>query len=263
MLDALNLQQHLATDHLPADEAARAIGVKDQPQLTRLYLENEDAPVYLAFDTDFHLYDAGQRAHAWANSAGATHMLQLRHGEGLVTALTDSWIWQNDRIKEYDHAWLLWYLTQDRAVTLAYHGEHDGLFTQLLRHFPEALTSLALMLLFATWHFAQRQGPLLPPPDHSRRQLEEHLRASASFLYRHAGPRQSLAMLQQDIQRRARQRHPGFEELAVAEQSRVLATLSRLPLPTIEQVLRPAPAKIGVSDFTRQVAHLQRIRNAL
>src|SRR5690606_36508455 len=70
-------------------------------------------------------------------------------------------------------------------------------------------------------------------------------------------------MLQQDIQRRARQRHPGFEELAVAEQYRVLATLSRLPLPTIEQVLRPAPAKIGVSDFTRQVAHLQRIRNAL
>lgn len=263
LLDALNLQQHLATDHLPADEAARAIGVKDQPQLTRLYLENEDAPVYLAFDTDYHLYDAGQRAHAWANSAGATHMLQLRHGEGLVTALTDSWIWQNDRIKEYDHAWLLWYLTQDRAVTLAYHGEHDGLFTQLLRHFPEALASLALMLLFATWHFAQRQGPLLPPPDHSRRQLEEHLRASASFLYRHAGPRQSLAMLQQDIQRRARQRHPGFEELAVAEQCRVLATLSRLPLPTIEQVLRPAPAKIGVSDFTRQVAHLQRIRNAL
>src|SRR5690606_21087426 len=108
LLDALNVQQHLATDHLPADEAARAIGIKDQPQLTRLYLENEEAPVYLAFDTDYHLYDAGRRAHAWANSAGATHMLQMRHGEGLVTALTDSWIWQNDRIKEYDHAWLLW-----------------------------------------------------------------------------------------------------------------------------------------------------------
>lgn len=263
LLDALNLQQHLATDHLPADEAARAIGVKDQPQLTRLYLENENAPVYLAFDTDYHLYDADQRAHAWANSAGATHMLQLQHGEGLVTALTDGWIWQNDRIKEYDHAWLLWYLTQDRAVTLTYHGEHDGLGTQLLRHFPEALASLALMLLLAIWHFAQRQGPRLPVPGHARRQLEEHLRASASFLYRYAGPQQLLSMLQLDIQRRARQRHPGFEELAVAEQCRVLAMLSRLPLSAIEQALRPVPAKTSASVFTRQVLHLQRIRNAL
>ena len=263
LLDALKLQQHLTTDHLPADEAARAIGVKDQPQLTRLYLENENAPVYLAFDTDYHLYDADQRAHAWANSAGATHMLQLQHGEGLVTALTDGWIWQNDRIKEYDHAWLLWYLTQDRAVTLTYHGEYDGLGTQLLRHFPEALASLALMLLLAIWHFAQRQGPPLPVPGHARRQLEEHLRASASFLYRHAGPHQLLSMLQLDIQRRARQRHPGFEELAVAEQCRVLAMLSRLPLSTIEQVLRPIPAKTSASDFTRKVVHLQRIRNAL
>lgn len=263
LLDALNLQQHLTSDHLPADEAARAIGIKDQPQLTRLYLENEHAPVYLAFDTDYHLYDTGQRAHAWANSAGATHMLQLQHGEGLITALTDSWIWQNDRIKEYDHAWLLWYLTQDRAVTLVYRGEHDGLATQLLRHFPEALASLALMLLLAIWHFAQRQGPLLPTTDRARRQLEEHLRACAGFLYRYGGPSQLLGILQQDIQRRARQRHPGFEELTVAEQHRVLATLSRFPLPTIEQVLRAIPAKTSASDFTRQVAHLQRIRNAL
>ena len=263
LLDALNLQQHLTTDHLPADEAAREIGVKDQPQLTRLYLENEHAPVYLAFDTDYHLYDAGGRAHAWANSPGATHMLQLKHGEGLVTALTDSWIWQNDRIREYDHAWLLWYLTQDRAVTLVYRGEHPGLFAQLWRHFPEALASMTAILLLAIWHFAQRQGPLLPTTDLARRQLQEHVRASASFLYRHGGPSQLLSALQQDILRRARQRHPGFEGLAASEQWPVLATLTQLPLPTIEQVMRPVETRTSASDFTRQVAYLQRIRNAL
>jgi len=263
LLDALKVQQHLATDHLPADEAARAIGVRDQPELTRLYLENEEAPAYLAFDTDYHLYDAGQRAHAWANSAGATHMLQMQHGKGLITALTDSWIWQNDRIKEYDHAWLLWYLTQDRDVTLVYGGMHDGLPTQLRRHFPEAMTSLALLLVLVIWHFAQRHGPMLPATDCARRQLEEHLRASAGFLYRHAGPRQLLLMLQQDIQRRARQRQPGFEGLAIAEQCRVLAMLSHLPLPTIEQVLCPPSTTPSASEFTRQVAKMQRIRNAL
>ena len=263
LLDALDLQQHLATDHLPADEAARAIGVRDQPQLTRLYLEDEEAPVYLSFDTDYHLYDAGGKAHAWANSSGATHMLQLRHGSGVVTVLTDSWIWQNDRIRDYDHAWLLWYLTQDRAVTLVYQSEHAGLSTLLWRHFPEALMSLALMLLLGLWHFAQRQGPMLPPPDHARRQLEEHLRASAAFLYRHEGPSRMLEALQQDVLRQARQRHPGFEGLAAPEQRRVLATLTRLPLPMIEQVMQPVAARTGASEFTRQIAHLQRIRNAL
>ena len=44
----------------------------DYPQLTKLYLENEKAPAYLDFDTDYHLYDSQNRAHAWANSDGAT-----------------------------------------------------------------------------------------------------------------------------------------------------------------------------------------------
>ncbi|MDT9165905.1 DUF4350 domain-containing protein, partial [Escherichia coli] len=78
------------------------------PYLTKLYLENEQAPAYVDFDTDFHLYDAKNRAHAWANSDQATHMLQLYHGDGLVTVLTDAWIWRNDSIADYDNAWLLW-----------------------------------------------------------------------------------------------------------------------------------------------------------
>src|SRR3546814_1315811 len=61
------------------------------------------------------------------------------HGDGLITALTDSWIWQNRNIDQYDHAWLLWYLTQDSAVTLAHRSEHDGLLAQLRRHFPEQI----------------------------------------------------------------------------------------------------------------------------
>ncbi|BAP80767.1 hypothetical protein MT1_3592 [Pseudomonas sp. MT-1] len=138
LLDALNLQQHEVSekpdDSHVADAAANA---EKRPVLTRLYLENENAPAYLAFDTNYHLYDAGGSAHAWANSASATHMLQLRHGSGLITALTDSWIWQNDAIAQYDHAWLLWYLTQDRDVTLIYRTDHDGLLQRLLRYFPK------------------------------------------------------------------------------------------------------------------------------
>jgi hypothetical protein len=234
------------------------------PELTQLYLENEEAPAYFNFDTDCHLYDAENRAHAWANSDAATHLLQLYHGDGLISVVSDSWIWQNQGIAEYDNAWLLWYMTQDSQVTLLYRADRDDLFSLLLEHFPQALVALALLLAFGLWHLGMRQGPLLLPANRNRRQLQEHLRGSADFLLRHNGQHSLLQGLQQDIQRRARHRHPGFERLAVAEQWQVLSRLTRQPSSVISQAMRPLPKQqLAAADFTRQVANLQTLRNAL
>ncbi|MWV17192.1 DUF4350 domain-containing protein [Pseudomonas sp. L-22-4S-12] len=234
------------------------------PELTKLYLENEEAPAYVDFDTDFHLYDAKNRAHAWANSGAATHMLQLYHGDGLVTVLTDAWLWQNDSIDAYDNAWLLWYLSQDSSVTLLYSKVRDSLLSQLFEHYPAALTALALLIALLLWHVGLRHGPLQSPPSHARRQLEEHLRGSADFLLRRTSQQHLLHSLQRDIQRRARHRHPGFERLAVADQWQVLGRLTRIPTSAISQAMRPVPAhKLSAADFTRQVANLQTLRNAL
>ena len=267
LLDLLGVQQYM-TDELDDEEASEPESDSEAseayPQLTKLYLENEQAPAYIAFDTDFHLYDAQNRAHAWANSDAATHLLQLYHGDGLITVLSDPWIWQNRNIDDYDHAWLLWYLGQDSAVTLLYHADSDGLARLLLRHFPLALLVLALLIIATLWHVGMRHGPLQAPASRARRQLEEHLRGSADFLLRRSGQHSLLKGLQQDINRRARRRHPGFEKLAVAEQWQVLGRLTRLPAKDISQAMRPLPPqRLSASDFTRQVAHLQTLRNAL
>ncbi len=262
LADRLNLQQYTSENRDTANAQGESTSDEQQPQLTRLYLDNEASPAFLAFDTGFHLYDADKRAHAWANSAGATHMLQLRHGEGLVTALTDAWIWHNDRIGEYDHAWLLWYLTQDSQVTLVYRADHPGLPSLLLRHFPEMLTALVLLVLLSAWHFGQRHGPLRAPAGSARRRLQEHLLASAEFIQRHGGRAELLQHLQQDILQRAGRRHGGFDPLPAAQQHELLGTLSGLPAGSIEQAMRPA-ADASAIDFTRQVADLQALRNAL
>ncbi|MBH3338925.1 DUF4350 domain-containing protein [Pseudomonas mendocina] len=270
LLDLLGIQQYMS-DELDDEGASEAQAENQQdeareayPQLTKLYLENEQAPAYIAFDTDFHLYDAQNRAHAWANSEAATHLLQLYHGDGLITVLSDPWIWQNRNINEYDHAWLLWYLSQDSAVTLLYHADSEGLARLLLRHFPLALLVLALLIIAALWHVGVRHGPLQAPASRARRQLEEHLRGSADFLLRRSGQHSLLKGLQQDINRRARRRYPGFEKLAVADQWQVLGRLTRLPAKDISQAMRPLPPqRLSANDFTRQVAHLQTLRNAL
>ncbi|WP_236208630.1 DUF4350 domain-containing protein [Pseudomonas tohonis] len=257
-------QQAQAEEEAPAEADAEPEEEDRYPELTKLYLENEDAPAYIDFDTGFHLYDSEDRAHAWANSANATHMLQMNHGDGLITVLTDSWIWQNRNIVSHDNAWLLWYLTQDTEVTLLYRAERDDLPALLWRNFPEALVALVLLIALVLWHVGRRQGPQLAPASRSRRQLEEHLRASADFLLRRSGKHVLLQGLQRDILRRARRRHPGFERLGVAEQWQVLSRLTRMPTAAISQAMRPLPKqRLSASEFTRQVAHLQSLRNAL
>jgi hypothetical protein len=234
------------------------------PELTRLYVQNENDPAYMSFDPAFHLDDPQDHAQSWANSADATHMLQMVYGNGLITVLTDADLWKTRAIGKYDNAWLLWYLSQDSDVTFLLRTDHDDLFGLLWKYFPQAMLALALCLGAGLWHAGMRQGPLQPEPSRGRRQLSEHLRASADFLLRRRGQHALLRSLQQDILRRARQRHPGFETLPVTEQWQLLARMTRQPTRHIGQALRPRlEERLSSTEFTRQVAYLQTLRNAL
>jgi hypothetical protein len=275
-LDRVQLHQLLSADLLVPDRSKSKIPTlsgdppsvsqapSESPQLTKLYLENEKDPAYFSFDTRFHLEDPKDHAQTWANSESSTHMMQMIYGNGLITVLTDSDVWKNNAIGRYDNAWLLWYLTQDSSVTMLLQPEHNDLFSLLLRYFPEALAALALLIGLLLWHIGIRQGPLQAPASRARRQLIEHVRASADFLLRRSGQQVLLRALQQDVLRRARRVHPGFEQLGVADQWQVLARLTRQPTSAISQALRPRPSeRLSSTEFTRQVAHLQTLRNAL
>lgn len=232
--------------------------------LTRLYLENEQSPAYLELDSRYHLFDSDNRAHAWANSQAATHLLQLTHGQGLVTVLTDFHLWQQKNIDAYDHAWLLWYLSQDSEVALFNPPQQQGLFGLLWQYFALACVLLIVLLLLGAWASALRFGPQLTPHNYSRRQLTEHLHAAALFNLRYNGQRSLLIALQKDIQQRAQQRYANFSRLAVSEQWQVLQQLSRQPMALIAHSMRPPFAKkLSAQAFTQQVKRLQQLRNAL
>ncbi|MVV50752.1 DUF4350 domain-containing protein [Pseudomonas sp. PB120] len=261
LLDRVQLHQSLSKDlkDPPPDTVS-----DPYPHLTKLYLEDEDAPAYATFDTAFHLEDPKNLAQAWANSAKATHMMQLKHGLGSITVVTDADLWKTPAIDQYDNAWLLWYLNADTSVTLLFNTVHDSLLTLLLRYFPQALVALIGLIGLGFWQVGMRHGPLLEPASKGRRQLQEHLRASADFILRHHGQQRLLHALQQDILRRIRHRHPGFEQLGVAEQWLVLARLSGQPTRAISQAMSPRPKqRLSSVEFSRQVAHLQTLRNAL
>lgn len=261
LLDRVQLHQSLSKDLKdPPPDADE----DPYPNLTKLYLEDEDAPAYAGFDTAFHLDDPKNLAQAWANSARATHMMQLPYGVGSVTVVTDAELWKTPAIAQHDNAWLLWYLSADTSVTLLYNTEHDGLLTLLWRYFPQAIVALLALIGLWLWHVGVRHGPVQAPAPSGRRQLMEHLRASADFILRHNGQQTLLQALQQDVLRRARHRHPGFDQLNVAEQWLALSRLTRQPTRAISQALSPAPKRrLSSAEFCRQVAHLQALRNSL
>ncbi|RON23272.1 hypothetical protein BK660_08435 [Pseudomonas brassicacearum] len=261
LLDRVQLHQTLSKD---LKEPPPGIPDDPYPKLTKLYLEDEEAPAYASFDTAFHLEDPKNLAQSWANSGKATHMMQLNHGLGSITVVTDADLWKTPAIDQYDNAWLLWYLTADTSVTLLFNTDHDSLLTLLWRYFPQALVALIALIGLAFWHVGVRQGPLQGPASQDRRQLQEHLRASADFILRRQGQQHLLQALQQDILRRVRRRHPGFEQLGVAEQWLVLARLTGQPTRAISQAMSPRPKqRLSSADFSRQVAHLQTLRNTL
>jgi hypothetical protein len=263
LLDRLQLHK-LRTGDLPGVPAEVRI---QYPQLTRLYLENEKAPAYFGFDPAWHLEDPLNQADAWANSATATHLMRLQWGAGLITVVSDDQLWRDQALGQYDNAWLLWYLTQGTQATLLGDVGPESLPAWLWRLFPQALLAFAALVMLA----AARWGPSvatrfrsatararLPAP------LPERLAAQAAALYHSAGPEPLLLDLQHDIARRARHCHPGFERLPIAEQWQLLAQRARLPTALVSQALRPRAARaLTAADFSRQVAHLQIIRNAL
>ncbi|MGB3122537.1 MAG: DUF4350 domain-containing protein [Pseudomonas sp.] len=260
LLDRLGIHQAMsdASDEPPA---ARR---KKVPDLTKLYVDNETAPAHFSFDTDFNLTDPGHLAQFSANSAQSSHLMQRDLGRGTVTVVTDSDLWKTPGIGKHDNAWLLWYLTQGTGVTLLFSSHVDSLLTLLMRYFPQALVAFVALIALALWQAGMRQGPIQAPAPKARRQLQEHLKASADFLLRRGGQGTLLQALQRDIQRAARRRHPGFEHLDTAQQWQVLERLTRQPSHVISQALGPLPAKrLNSADFSRQVACLQTLRNAL
>ena len=260
LLDRLHIQQTLS------DESEQPAPARKQkkPDLTKLYVDNETAPAYFSFDTDFNLTDPKHLAQFSANSARSSHLMQLNLGQGRVTVVTDSDLWKTPGIGQHDNAWLLWYLNQGTDVTLLFNSDVDDLFTLLMRYFPQALVALAALIALALWQAGMRQGPIQAPAPRARRQLQEHLQASADFLLRRSGQGTLLHALQRDILRAARRRHPGFEHLNTADQWQVLEHLTRQPSHVISQALGPLAAKrLSSADFSRQVACLQTLRNAL
>lgn len=238
--------------------------------LTKLYIEDEKQPIELRPAYNLELEDQQDRASLWADNNGSIKLLQFPYGKGKITVITSADIWQNNAIGDYDHAWLLSYLTAGHTVTLFYTPvvrvtEHPSFLLAIIKNYPYTLLAIVLFIFLVLWHKSVRSGPLEPAVEKNRRQLTEQLTAQANFIYQQAGAQQLISLLQKEIAYLVKKRLPHFDELSMSEQHQFISKLTEQPLMLIKQLLAPLPHNTTYSqlEFTKTVIALQAIRDSM
>jgi hypothetical protein len=164
-----------------------------------------------------------------AASAAGTQLVHLPVGSGTVTVATSIDIWTNRRIHCHDHAYVLWHLSRGTAKVWMLHDPNVASLPGLLAaRFP--LTGVGFGLLFIVWAAARslRFGPYRMVESGERRQLLEHLQATADFLWRGALLHSPLEALRDDLRQRA-MRTSGTQAGSQREITQRIAEIAQLP----------------------------------
>ncbi len=218
----------------------------------------------IALRPNLYMVDTHQTAVASAANADGYQLLQYSVGEGVLTVAAGLSLWDNRQIECYDHAYLLWFLTQGGDVLFLHHIDMPSLLGLLWQKAALAMVLLSLLLALWLWSRSGRLGPLLPVQATQRRSLLEHLRASAMFAWRQGHIDDLIQELQQQIRQRMVFHCPGFKGLNRDQQYQEIA--KRAECSSDEVALWMASPDVGLKKAQRLVSTvqgLQQIRKML
>lgn len=192
------------------------------------------------------------------NQTGA-QLLSLSLGVGRVIALTDTDIWDNQRLHHLDHARLLVDLSQGKqALVWVEQIDMPGLLEWLWpRSWPLASALAALLLAWLASRLPRR-GPLLDRALHTDADFLEHLRASSRFLWRQRQRTELLRPLREQVRRQLRSHGAKDNDRS---RSRVAARITGLDGNRIHQALTIQPE--DTATLLDVVTTLQALRSKL
>ncbi|MBK1719602.1 hypothetical protein CKO27_18495 [Thiocystis violacea] len=224
---------------LRVEEEERLAALDEDRVTARIQIPDVESPPSLGFQARYYLEPEG--SHPGDIQAGDRTRLARRDiGQGRLTVISDSRFMTNARIGELDHAFLTAWLTRpDGAgkVWLLHDTAMPGLGALLWSRAPEALISALLLLLVWLWSLGGRLGPLIGPPEGRRRDLIEHLDASADFLWRHGHAGQLVETNRRHLLNDWSIRHPEIAQAAPRVQAERIAALTSQPVEALARAL--------------------------
>jgi len=211
-----------------------------------------------AFLADRYLEDSEGLAEVSLGSDEYRNLLRYSLGEGTVTVLSDTALFSNEAIGEHDHAYLLYALTETPGKVWIFHSaQMPSLLALLWQRAPGLSLVTALLLLLAGWKMMQRSGPQLKLRYEPRRNLLEHLDASAEYSWRIDKARQLCSDNRNAIEQAWRRRHPQLNTLEQAPRCEWIGEKSGIAARAVERTLYGEVN--SEQDFIRASAVLQRL----
>lgn len=207
--------------------------------------------------------EAGLQLNHWFSSEHNVHFLQFTFSQGTISILSDVEIWQNNKIDQRDHAFLLTYLTNNsKHIRFVVGSNMPSLFTLMWRFGSEFIVSTFLLVIFWLLYRSQRFAPPMKDRSVNRRSIAEHFKACANFHWQHKDTQALLSSLQTEIEQLAARSIEGFTHLSKAEQCSAIATASGHSPAKIYQALHDTNITHEAS-FTEVVKTLQIVRTSL
>ena len=225
-LDGFGVRLHYAGGDVPANT-------------TNVEFHGYEQPVAVDFSPRYYLEDTTDEAYAGVAGGEGYYLLQFERGEGTLTVTSDNDFLTNADIGNNDHALYLGLLIMDpdRPVWLLYDTNMPSLMALLVKHAPQALTSLVVLILQYLWYLACRVGPLQEPPNRTRRDLMEHMDAMANYSWRIDRSKALLANTQARLEDAWIRKHYYLHGLERAERIEWIAERAGFSVADVEQAL--------------------------
>lgn len=227
---------------------------------------DEERPLEVFFDRGFWLETPDVDLLSEVSGETGTHLVQITHGFGVVTVMTDDYLMRNDGLGSADHAeFALRLLRRDagpQAVWLLPFENWPGLWKLVRARGWALLVAGGFWLLAWVWRAGRRFGPLISEPPPIRRSLLEHVEAAGHLLAR--GRRDVLIESVRDaLGDELRTRRPGWLRIPHAELEERLAGSADLDVAAVSSALHGEDVASTRAAFTHTIATLERIRHTL
>lgn len=194
-------------------------------------------------------------------------MLQREHGEGMISLISQSDIFENQLLRESDNAQIFWYLVhshhqQPSEVWLFHNDDMPNLLSILWRYGWAVILSLAGLLAVWLFQSAQRFGPMIPKQAIARRRLMEHIEASGQYFWKVKNKQLLIDSTRHALNQRMSQLHPAWNNTDKVGKINHLAEMLKIPSNHVKYLLFNNKIQQD-EDFTQLMIELESIRRKL
>ncbi len=204
------------------------------------------------------------------------YLMQYAVGKGRITVLSTTDIFTNDYIDQYDHARLLLELVQpsdrennnlqssdmQKSVWLVAVDNMPSLWRWLWQNAGYVMVSLSLLFLLWLWRAPLRFGPVLDDKPVARRELLEHIEASAYYRWHYKQLPRLVASVQEELWEQIQLIHPVIRRENPKQAWALLEDIARIQQAEIKKALMPLE-KISEKDFEQTIKNLNTLKNNL